>query len=146
MPPAGGNRTSLASYTWGGWGTQEDIAQFSEVFQPDQGIFSPSYPLVPPERERVRLWGRVVHTWPGQREPRGPDTRQLTAAGRRIGFATVVLALFQGARQEGYRLTVDLPAQTVSAEPVSLYNLSVPNASVTYTPGSSTATSLLPSR
>ncbi len=28
-------------------------------------------------RERVRLWGRVVHTWPGQREPRGPDTRQL---------------------------------------------------------------------
>jgi transglutaminase-like putative cysteine protease len=45
-------------------------------------------------RERVRLWGRVVHTWPGQREPRGPDTRQLTAAGRRVGFATVVLALF----------------------------------------------------
>ena len=44
-------------------------------------------------RERVRLWGRVVHTWPGQREPRGPDTRQLTAAGRRVGFATVVLAL-----------------------------------------------------
>src|SRR5215475_6227765 len=44
-------------------------------------------------RERVRLWGRVVHTWPGQREPRGPDTRQLTAAGRRVGFAAVALAL-----------------------------------------------------
>jgi len=44
-------------------------------------------------RERVRLWGRVVQTWPGQREPGGPDTRQLTAAGRRVGFATVVLAL-----------------------------------------------------
>ena len=44
-------------------------------------------------RERVRLWGRVVQTWPGQREPRGPDTRQLTAAGRRVGFAAVVLAL-----------------------------------------------------
>jgi transglutaminase-like putative cysteine protease len=44
-------------------------------------------------RERVRLWGRVVHTWPGQRELRGPDTRQLTAAGRRIGFAAVALAL-----------------------------------------------------
>src|SRR5215467_11044933 len=44
-------------------------------------------------RERVRLWGRVVHTWPGQREPGRPDTRQLTAAGRRVGFATVVLAL-----------------------------------------------------
>jgi transglutaminase-like putative cysteine protease len=45
-------------------------------------------------RERVRLWGRVVYTWPGQRETRGPDTRQLTAAGRRVGFAAVVLALF----------------------------------------------------
>lgn len=56
MPTAGGKRTSLASYTWGGWGTQEDITQFRDVFQPDQGIFSPSYPLVPPERERVRLW------------------------------------------------------------------------------------------
>ncbi len=56
MPPAGGKRTSLASYTWGGWGTQNDITQFREVFQPDQGIFSPSYPLVPPERERTRLW------------------------------------------------------------------------------------------
>jgi transglutaminase-like putative cysteine protease len=44
-------------------------------------------------RERVRLWGRVVQTWPGQREPGGPDTRQLTAAGRRVGFAAVLLAL-----------------------------------------------------
>src|SRR5215467_13280635 len=44
-------------------------------------------------RERVRLWGRVVHTWPGQREPGRPDTRQLTAAGRRVGFAAVALAL-----------------------------------------------------
>jgi TgpA N-terminal domain/Transglutaminase-like superfamily len=44
-------------------------------------------------RERVRLWGRLVNTWPGRSEAKGPDTRQLTAAGRRIGFATVVLAL-----------------------------------------------------
>src|SRR5439155_23959851 len=44
-------------------------------------------------RERVRLWGRLVRTWPGQSEARGPDTRQLTAAGRRVGFATVILAL-----------------------------------------------------
>jgi transglutaminase-like putative cysteine protease len=44
-------------------------------------------------RERVRLWGRLVHTWPGRPEARGPDTRQLTAAGRRVGFATVALAL-----------------------------------------------------
>jgi HK97 family phage portal protein len=64
MPPAGGKQTPLTqrgrepitSYTWGGWGTQNDITQFRQVFQPDQGIFSPSYPLVPPERERVRLW------------------------------------------------------------------------------------------
>jgi len=45
-------------------------------------------------RERVRLWGRLVNTWPGRSEAKGPDTRQLTAAGRRVGFATVVLALF----------------------------------------------------
>jgi transglutaminase-like putative cysteine protease len=45
-------------------------------------------------REQVRLWGRLVRPWPGREEPRGPDTRQLAAAGRRIGFAAVVLALF----------------------------------------------------
>ena len=44
-------------------------------------------------RERVRLWGRLVNIWPGRSEAKGPDTRQLTAAGRRVGFATVVLAL-----------------------------------------------------
>jgi transglutaminase-like putative cysteine protease len=44
-------------------------------------------------RERVRLWGRLVRPWPGREEPRGPDTRQLAAAGRRVGFAAVVLAL-----------------------------------------------------
>jgi transglutaminase-like putative cysteine protease len=44
-------------------------------------------------RERVRLWGRLVHTWPGRPAALGPDTRQLTAAGRRVGFAAVVLAL-----------------------------------------------------
>jgi HK97 family phage portal protein len=62
MTAPGGQRISVASYTWGGWGTQPsggargDLSQFREVFQPDQGTFSPSYPLVPPERERVRLW------------------------------------------------------------------------------------------
>ena len=66
MPPAGGKRTSLAhlapiaSYSWGGWGPQNEITQFREVFQPGQGIFSPGYPLVPPERERVRLWNFPV--------------------------------------------------------------------------------------
>ena len=42
-------------------------------------------------RERVRQWGRLIRPWHGGSE--GPDTRQLTAAGRRIGFAAVVLAL-----------------------------------------------------
>jgi transglutaminase-like putative cysteine protease len=44
-------------------------------------------------REQVRLWGRLVRPWPGREDPQGPDTRQLTAAGRRVGFAAVVLAL-----------------------------------------------------
>src|SRR5215475_7894030 len=64
MPPTGGKRTPLmpsgngpiASYNWGGWVSQNDLTQYRDVFQPDQGIFSPGYPLVPPERERVRVW------------------------------------------------------------------------------------------
>ncbi len=54
MPPDGGKRMPLtASYTWGQQGLE---AQFQTVFQPGQGIFSPGYPLAPPEPERVRLW------------------------------------------------------------------------------------------
>ena len=54
MPPQGGTRTPLtASYTWGQQGLE---AQFRTVFQPGQGIFSPGYPLAPPEPESVRLW------------------------------------------------------------------------------------------
>ena len=66
MPPAGGKRTTLthlapiASHSWGGWGSQNSVTEFREVFQPGQGIFSPGYPLVPPERERVRLWNFPV--------------------------------------------------------------------------------------
>jgi transglutaminase-like putative cysteine protease len=45
-------------------------------------------------RERLRLWGRLVHRWHDEPEGRGPDTRPLTAAGRRIGLAAVVLAVF----------------------------------------------------
>jgi HK97 family phage portal protein len=53
MPPDGGKRTPIASYSWGQQGLE---AQFHNVFQPDQGIFSPGYPLAPPEPERLRLW------------------------------------------------------------------------------------------
>jgi transglutaminase-like putative cysteine protease len=42
----------------------------------------------------VRLWGRLVRPWQGFPDARGPDTRQLAAAGRRLGFAAVLLALF----------------------------------------------------
>ncbi len=60
MPAPVGKRTSLASYNWGGWGGQNDVTRFRDVFQPDRGSFSPSYPLVPPEREQVRLWDYPV--------------------------------------------------------------------------------------
>src|SRR6201981_4221361 len=60
MPAPDGKRTSLASYTWGGWGSREDCPRFRDVFQPDGGSFSPSYPLVPPEPEQVRLWDYPV--------------------------------------------------------------------------------------
>ncbi len=64
-------------------------------------------------RERIRVWGRLVSLWrtgsgtdgPGRPRPGrfgsdansgaggGPDTRALAAAGRRVGLASVVLAL-----------------------------------------------------
>jgi transglutaminase-like putative cysteine protease len=44
-------------------------------------------------RYRLGLWGRVVHPW-RDTENVAPDTRLLAAAGRRIGSAAVVLALF----------------------------------------------------
>jgi transglutaminase-like putative cysteine protease len=60
-------------------------------------------------RERIRVWGRLVSLWrsptghpeparpgmprrPGDLAP-GPDTRTLAAAGRRVGLASIVLAL-----------------------------------------------------
>ena len=55
-------------------------------------------------RERIRVWGRLVSLWrsgpqgdpaaPRRAEPEPrPDTRALAAAGRRVGLASVVLAL-----------------------------------------------------
>lgn len=44
-------------------------------------------------RERVQRWGRLVRPWQSFPDGSGPDTRQLAAAGRRLGFATVLLAL-----------------------------------------------------
>ncbi|MEP7026353.1 MAG: transglutaminaseTgpA domain-containing protein, partial [Actinomycetota bacterium] len=49
-------------------------------------------------RERLRIWGRLVTLWqtgrPEDDPVRGPDTRALAAAGRRIGLAAVSLAIF----------------------------------------------------
>jgi len=44
-------------------------------------------------RNRLRLWGRLIHPWQDDADSRGPDVRPLAAAGRRIGSAAVVLAL-----------------------------------------------------
>ena len=58
-------------------------------------------------RERIRVWGRLISLWrtsdgePKDATPaktpyqvlRGPDTRSLAAAGRRVGLASIVLAL-----------------------------------------------------
>jgi transglutaminase-like putative cysteine protease len=49
-------------------------------------------------RERIRVWGRLVSLWRGTGatagRTHGPDTRVLAAAGRRVGLASIVLALF----------------------------------------------------
>jgi transglutaminase-like putative cysteine protease len=44
-------------------------------------------------RNRLRLWGRLIHPWQDDADSQGPDVRPLAAAGRRIGSAAVVLAL-----------------------------------------------------
>src|SRR5215469_15042459 len=44
-------------------------------------------------RNRLRLWGRLIHPWQDDVDSQGPDVRPLAAAGRRIGSAAVVLAL-----------------------------------------------------
>lgn len=57
-PRLGGSKTSLnTSYTWGQQGLEN---RFADVYQPGQGIFSPGYPLVPLEAERLRLWDYPV--------------------------------------------------------------------------------------
>src|SRR5580704_7867177 len=44
-------------------------------------------------RERIRVWGRLVSLWRPAPRHVGPDTRALAAAGRRVGLASIVLAL-----------------------------------------------------
>jgi hypothetical protein len=42
------------------WGTSPDLTQFAETFQPQAGIFSPGYPLLPPDQAPVRAWDYPV--------------------------------------------------------------------------------------
>ena len=57
--------TRMPTYTWGAQNLSGaiDITQFRDTFQP-QGtagtMFSPGYPLVPTEPERVRTWDYPV--------------------------------------------------------------------------------------
>ena len=48
-------------------------------------------------RERIRVWGRLISLWRGSPASggrvSGPDTRALAAASRRVGLASIVLAL-----------------------------------------------------
>ncbi|HVH77901.1 MAG TPA: hypothetical protein VM782_00800, partial [Stellaceae bacterium] len=65
MPPGGTRTTLSASYSWGPLGSslvgQQGLeTQFRDVYQPDQGIFSPGYPLAPLEAERTRVWDYPV--------------------------------------------------------------------------------------
>jgi hypothetical protein len=65
MPPPGGTRTPIpVSYFWGAPGSmsggQDQTSRFAEVFQPQAGIFSPNYPLVPVDAERLRVWDYPV--------------------------------------------------------------------------------------
>jgi HK97 family phage portal protein len=75
--PSGGKRSSIASYTWSGWESRNDLTGFRDVFQPDQGIFAPGYPPVPTEPERVRLWDFPV----------GYNTTYTPRSYESIGFA-----------------------------------------------------------
>jgi HK97 family phage portal protein len=74
---AAADRRPLASYSWGTAGAQGDVTVYREVFQPGQGIFSPGYPLVPQERERIRLWDFPV----------GHNTIYTPRAYEPVGFA-----------------------------------------------------------
>jgi transglutaminase-like putative cysteine protease len=68
-------------------------------------------------RERLRIWGRLVSVWYGtepEEQSKGPDTRGLAAAGRRIGAAAVCVALvvpllIPGLRLHGLFAKHDLP-------------------------------------
>jgi transglutaminase-like putative cysteine protease len=78
-------------------------------------------------RERIRLWGRLVQAWQDLGDRSGPDTRQLAAAGRRLGFAAVLLALFLPLILPGLRPHRPFPGGTSSGPPVAAPPLTLPD-------------------
>jgi len=84
-PPPFGTPAQRQQYGWGDPSTlaggQDLASQFRTQFQPNAGIFSPSFPLVPVEPELTRLW-----------KPEGcPQPRQFHAdAGATQGGGAVV--------------------------------------------------------
>jgi hypothetical protein len=56
-PATRGRGAPIYSWSTGGTSQNVDITQFSATFQPDGGgLFSPGYPLVPVEPEKLRQW------------------------------------------------------------------------------------------
>jgi len=78
-------------------------------------------------RERVRRWGRLVRTWQSFPDTSGPDTRQLAAAGRRLGFAAVLLALCLPLIVPGLRPHQLFAGSTGSGPPVFAPSLALPD-------------------
>jgi hypothetical protein len=78
------------------------VASNLKVFDaPELAIFAASLAgylalLSADSRERLRMWGRLVtfrHVQSADETGSGPDTRELSASGRRIGLAAVCLAI-----------------------------------------------------
>ncbi len=78
-------------------------------------------------RERVRGWGRLVRAWQSLPDGSGPDTRQLAAAGRRLGFAAVLLALCLPLIVPGLRPHQLFEGSTGSGPPVVTPSLALPD-------------------
>jgi hypothetical protein len=84
----------IASYSMGNDPTglsgnaRGDVTQFAPVFQPTAGMFSPNYPLVPTDRQNIRLWNYPT-SWntnyrPRSYEPIGFEELRALASGHDI--------------------------------------------------------------
>jgi HK97 family phage portal protein len=94
QPPQQKKGAPIASYSMGNdptglsGNTRGDVTQFAPVFQPTAGMFSPNYPLVPTDRQNVRLWNYPT-AWntnyrPRSYEPIGFEELRALASGHDI--------------------------------------------------------------